>query len=59
MHADGPGLDPGSSFRGATRVVVRRMRSHAAHCIGVTGPENRIARESRWRNDACGIAEHA
>ncbi|WP_419687474.1 hypothetical protein ACN22W_25370 [Burkholderia theae] len=42
----------------ATQVVARRFRSRAAHGRGVASP-NRIMQESRRRNDARGIAEHA
>ncbi|WP_446900552.1 hypothetical protein [Burkholderia sp. YIM B11467] len=42
----------------ATQVVARRFRSRAAHGLGAASP-NRIVQESRRRNDARGIAEHA
>jgi hypothetical protein len=57
MHADGPGLDSGSSCRSATQVVAQRMRSRAARC-GVADM-TRIVRKSRRRDAARSIVEHA
>ncbi|WP_155420330.1 hypothetical protein [Burkholderia cepacia] len=42
----------------ATHVVAWRFRSRAAPGRGAASP-NRIVQESRRRNDARGIAEHA
>ncbi|MEN2468408.1 hypothetical protein [Burkholderia sp. GS2Y] len=42
----------------ATQVVAWRFRSRAAHGLDVASPD-RIVQDSRRRNDARGITEHA